>query len=97
MLGRDVFVGLPRLAASGKSLCYAALPFMFNILSARVTGRFCSGPAIYNGGSRKYKVRGLQAAFVAACKPLVVKLSHWKELQDAGYASYQPEHHKQCK
>ena len=40
----------------------------------------------------KYRGRGLQAAFVAACKPLVVELSHWKELQDAGYAYYQTEH-----
>ena len=29
----------------------------------------------------KYRARGLQVAFVAACKPFVVDLSHRKELQ----------------
>ena len=39
----------------------------------------------------KYRARGLQAAFVAACKPLVVELSHRKELQMQGTLRYQAE------
>ena len=50
-----VFVGVP--IGSGKSLCFAALPFVFDIVRARAGSVVSS--AIHNGGSSKYRARGL--------------------------------------
>ena len=71
MLVRDVFddrLQVPN--GSGKSLCYAALPFVFNILRAR-TGSVVVVvlSAIHNEGSSKYRTIGLQEAFVGKARP----------------------------
>ncbi len=71
VLGRDVFVNLP--TGSGKSLCYAALPFVFDALreTSGLVGTFHSivvvvSPlqSIMEDQVRKYTDRGVTAAFI---------------------------------
>ena len=67
---RGVFVDLP--TGSGKSLCFAALPFVFDIFRSRagsVVVVECPLQSIMEDQVSIYRARGLQAAFVAACKP----------------------------
>ena len=82
----------PLPTGSGKSLCYAALPFVSDILRARAGSVVVVVCPLQSIMESKYRARGLQSC-PATCKPLVFELSHWKELQDAGYTSYQTEHH----
>ena len=67
VLGRDVFVMLP--TGSGKSLCYAALPFVFDALKGEVN--FSSivivvSPlqSIMVDQVRKYSAKGVLPAFI---------------------------------
>ena len=65
VLGKDVFVSLP--TGSGKSLCYAALPYVFNTLRARddsIVVVVCPLQAIMEDQVSKYTCKGLKAAFV---------------------------------
>ena len=57
VFGRVVFVGLP--TGSSKSLWYAALAFVFHILSV-----VCPLQSIMEDQVSKYRARGLQVAFV---------------------------------
>ena len=60
-----MFVTLP--TGSGKSLCYAALPFVFDFLRAQDTSIVvvvCPLQSIMEDQVRKYVARGLRAAFV---------------------------------
>ena len=65
VLGKDVFVSLP--TGSGKSLCYAALPYVFDTLRARddsIVVVVCPLQAIMEDQVSKYTCKGLKAAFV---------------------------------
>ena len=61
-VGRDVFVKLP--TGSGKSLCYAALPLVFDFLRAQseslsIAVVVCPLQSIMEDQVRKYMARGL--------------------------------------
>ena len=65
--GRDVFVTLP--TGSGKSLCYAALPLVFDFLRApaespSIVVVVCPLQSIMEDQVSKYKARGLEAALI---------------------------------
>lgn len=67
VLGRDVFVMLP--TGSGKSLCYTALPFVFDSLRGEIRSTLIVLVdsllrSIMEDQVRKYKARGLQAASI---------------------------------
>ena len=66
VFGRDVFIMLP--TGSGKSLCYATLPIVFDLLRAKVDASIVIvvSPlqSIMEDQVKKYSARGLQAAFV---------------------------------
>ena len=66
VLGRDVFVMLP--TGSGKSLCYAALPYVFDSLRGenRASIVLVASPlqSIMEDQVKKYTARGLHAAFL---------------------------------
>ena len=62
---RTCFVSLP--TGSGKSLCYAALPYVFNTLRASddsIVVVVCPLQAIMEDQVSKYTCKGLKAAFV---------------------------------
>lgn len=69
VLGKDVFINLP--TGSGKFLCYAALPYVFDELREKngLAGTFQSIvveplQSIMEDQVRKYTARGAKAAFV---------------------------------
>ena len=79
---RGVFVDLP--TGSGKSLCFAALPFVFDIFRSRAGSVVVVECPLQSIMEDQVSIElGFVGAFVATCKPLVVELSHWKDLQDA--------------
>ena len=77
VVGRDVFVILP--TGSGKSLCIAALPYVFDILRGEtdfslIVVVVCLLKSIMEDQVRKYMARELQAAFIGiAQKDKVVR------------------------
>ena len=71
VLGSDVFVMLP--TGSGKSLCYASLPYIFDSLRRSAGGKnahhcitvvVCPLSSIMQDQTQKFSERGLKVAFV---------------------------------
>ena len=94
MLGSGgVFVGLP--TGSGKSLCFAALPFVFDILRARagfvVVVVFPLQSILMEDQVSIELGPGFAGGFVSACKPLVDSSRAFSLEGPAGcrYASFQ--------